>query len=277
MKTEPISAVVPAPLEAAQRPPSSAALAVPGVSPSEAQASVSSSDASLTSAASAGGGASTAQQAPGWSDVARVDAIRREGARGTASTSEAMASQRVALSRLRIEALMLEAQMAAAAGDAERARAVARAVRTEAGNIRQALRGSLEAGQGVLAASTAASTAVSRAQAAARDAASQESGDPTAMAPWRGAPSPRDSAAVEAAPAGTPTSNLHRSAYEALRRAQQVLDQLARMDWSRRVDSGIDDASRDLRAAAGAADAASLVNRLEVEDGALWGGYNGLA
>lgn len=274
MKTGPLPAVVPAPLEAAARPPTSTALAadeallsaVPLLAP-----------APSSSGTATGGEAFARRQGAGWADVARLDSIRSEGARGNKAAAEAAASQRVALSRLRIEALMLEAQMASATGDAERARAVARAVRTEAGNIRQALRSTLDSGHGDMAASAAASSAVSRAQAAAREAASQDGGDPTAMAPWRGAPSARESAAVEAAPAGTPTSTLHRSAYEALRRAQQVLDELARVNWTRQVEGGIDDAGRDLRAAAGAADAAGLVNRLEAEDGALWGGYNGLA
>lgn len=274
MKTGSIPAVVPAPLDAASRLP-------PPIVDFAAVGSASGAVAAAAGSASSGGAGTDAGAGlgSGWSDVARITSTSEEGQRGRSDNAEAMAAQRITLSRMRIEALMLEAQMAAATADAERARAVARAVRTEAANIRQALRASLDSGQGgAPATSSDASSAVSRAQAAARKAAAEErqaAGDP-ALAPWQAAPSPRDSAAVENAPAGVPTSNLHRHAYEALRRAQGVLDELARVDWSRRIDSNIGDAERGL-AAAGRAAAAGLVNALEDEDGALWGGYNGIA
>lgn len=264
MKTGLIPAVVPAPLDAARPPPIAASAAI-GDSGSAAVAAVAATGGSASSSfdgAAAGFGAGVS------AGVAAVAASGNRESGGRSGGGEAMAAQRVALSRLRIEALMLEAQMASATGDSERARAVARAVRTEAGNIRQALRSSLDGpavGSGAAAAD--ASSAVTRAQAAARKAAAEQrqAGDP-ALAPWASErPSPRESAAVEAAPAGVPASSLHRSAYEALRRAQQVLEELARVDWQR-PPQGDESEPRE-----------PLVNALEDEDGALWGGYNGVA
>lgn len=272
MKTGLIPAVVPAPLDAVARPhpvsEEAAGLAGPAIAAGAEAGSAGMSDAG------ANGNGGVAWMAAGAATTRSTD-----GDSARTDSQETMASQRIALSRLRIEALMLEAQAASANGDGERARAVARAVRNEAGAIRQALRSTLDSGlpPAAAAASTAVSSAVTRAQAAARSASAQDDGrDESGLAPWTAARSTRDSAAVEAAPAGVPTSTLHRNAYEALRRAQEVLDELARMDWSRAVDDTIGDAREDVDSA-GTAAGIGLMNDLEAEDGALWSGYNGIA
>lgn len=182
--------------------------------------------------------------------------------------------QRVALSRTRLEAMMLEAQAASTSGDVQRARSIARAVKMEAGAIRDALRNDADAAQADAAAAAAAARAVQDAQEAARRAAARAASadDREGLAPWSGGSTLRAATLAESAPLGTPTTNLHRSAFEALRRAQEILDLLSRVDAGDR--SRADTAS----AAAGAGAAgALLLNQIEAEDGALLDGWNLLA
>ncbi|WP_404381595.1 hypothetical protein [Caenispirillum salinarum] len=188
--------------------------------------------------------------------------------------SDGMASQRVALSRTRLEAMMLEAQAASTSGDAQRARSIARAVKMEAGAIRDALRGAADANaaaadaMAAAAAARAVQDAQEAARAAARRAAAETGEDRQGLAPWNGNGSMRATLLAESAPLGTPTTNLHRSAFEALRRAQEILDLLSRVDAGDRASTAQSgDGGRG----------SLLLNRIEAEDGALLDGWNLLA
>lgn len=179
-------------------------------------------------------------------------------------------SQRIALSRSRLEAMMLEAQAASSSADAQRARAIARAVKMEAGAIRDVLRNAADTDAALAAAAAAraaedaqieAQRAVARAIAAADDRAG--------LAPWSSTSALRAAILAETAPLGTPTTNLHRSAFEALRRAQEILDLLARIESNDRANSAADGTPT--------VGGAALLNQIEAEDGALLDGWNLLA
>lgn len=179
--------------------------------------------------------------------------------------AQGMASQRVALSRTRLETMMLEAQAAFSAADGQRARTIARAVKMEAGAIRDALRSAAAdaLSDALIAATVASARAAEDAQEAARLAAARADDQP-GLAPWSSGDAHRASTIAESAPLGTPTNTLHRSAFEALRRAQEILDLLGRIDGS-----DLSDAMSSGRSA--------LLNRIEAEDGALLDGWNLLA
>lgn len=92
-------------------------------------------------------------------------------------------SQRIALSRSRLEAMMLEAQAASSSADAQRARAIARAVKMEAGAIRDVLRNAADTDAALAAA--AAARAAEDAQIEAQRAVAAPSRRPTIAPAWR--------------------------------------------------------------------------------------------
>lgn len=225
MKTDIISAVVPPSQENA---PANAA-GTASEAPTAADRTVTAS----TRLAS-GTGAETYTREPAAS-AERMGSTGSLGGQGDAG-GQGAAARRVALSRTRLETMMLEAQIASSEGDVQRARSIARAVKMEAGAIRDALRSAADSEQTYALAAASAAQAIQDATEAARLAAARaataDNGN-DGLAPWNTNDSWRTAVLAETAPLGTPTTNLHRSAFEALLRAQEILELLGRIDGGR--------------------------------------------
>lgn len=283
MKTEPVVTVVPASLENQGRQAMQTQGDLTAATSGEGAAM---EGARIVTAANSAAGGQLEDRTGGMAAASSV--ARRAGASSAASASgsgsaagrEAAASQQIGLSRMRIESLMLEAQMASATGDVQRARATARAVKAEAAVVRRALTSAIEPGQA--AAVAAASEAVREVRDAVRRAAAEDDGPGSgvadqALAPWsRGGATLQDLAAARAAPRGVPTTNLHREAYEALLRAQEILKDLAAVTAAGAALAG-EPADGDDGGEADGSDSTLLLSRVEAEDGALLDGWNLLA
>lgn len=257
MKTTPMGAVAPllhdpqARLPTQTAPPAASSAAGPAAA---GAAGTAGKDSSTTSADSGG-------RPPGWAAVEKLESLREEGRKGIRNTRAILAQQRIDLSRMRLEAMLLEAQMAAATGDTQRARALARGVRMEVDGIRKALTLAGADGSGAAAAQATAAKASAEARSlddsgGARGTAPQAA--PAAMAPWQqpGSAAPVAATGSDAGKVAEETpsdADLRRSAADALRVGDMVLDILSRTRGGSRLAGGLGDADMALRRARQAA------------------------